>query len=148
MIPRCARGDRVMGDRRRSLVLPVTHHPLLHDSQLAGCFIQATAAIHGADDGVFDPYPELTREVDPWFIAEDHTLRQRKGVSFHQVRLLVEREPQSMPGTMDEGVTVTGRGKDAPRGTIDLLAGHPGTHCLERGLVSGEDRLVGTGELG
>src|SRR5215213_3250244 len=60
----------------------------------------------------------------------------------------MEREPQPVPGTMDEGVAVPGCGKDAPRGAVDLLAGHAGSHCLERGLIRGEDRLVRTGELG
>src|SRR5215217_3351317 len=104
---------------------PSPHHP-----QLTGCFIQAAATVRGADNGVFDPYPELAREVDPRFIAEDHPLRQRQGVPFHQVRLLMEREPQSVPGTMDEGVVVPSCGKDAPRGAINLLAGHAGTHGL------------------
>ena len=49
---------------------------------------------------------------------------------------------------MDEGVAVPGFGEDAPRGAVDLLAGHAGSHRLERGLVGGQHRLIGADELG
>ena len=54
----------------------------------------------------------------------------------------MRREPDPVPGAVDEAVAVAGLGDDGTRRSVDLLARHAGADGLESGLLRVPDELV------
>src|SRR5687767_12806793 len=66
---------------------------------------------------------EPAGEVDPRLDAEDHPFFQGLPAALHQVRRLVDLEPEAVAGPVEERLAVA-RGGDVPaRGAVDLLTG-------------------------
>jgi hypothetical protein len=87
--------------------------------------VQATAAIRSHRDDVFDSDSEPVRQVDAWLDREAQSRLEFTGLS-----------PDH------ELIAVTDVGNQLASDAVDLLTRNPGTHCIERGLLSFADHLV------
>jgi len=77
----------------------------------------------GDDDEVLDPTAEPPVEVDPRLHREHHPRLQFPVVAGHDVRLLVDVEPDPVAGAVEERVAVPGVLDDIAGGPIDRLGG-------------------------
>src|SRR4051812_34887819 len=128
-------------------VRPITHHLSPHYRQRPGRIVEASTAVGDADHGVFGADAEAAWEIDAGLVAEDHALRQRQRVPLDQIRLLMDRETESVANSVDKGVAVSGIGDHLSCRAVDLLTGHSRSYGLERRLIGGENRFVGANEI-
>src|SRR3954469_23801282 len=105
------------------------------DPHLVAGVVEAPAAVLGGHHDVLDAHAEAPGEVDPGLDREAHARLDRPGLALDHVRRLVRGLADAVPDAVDEVLAVAGVGDDLAGGAVDLLAGDPGAHGLEAGLL-------------
>src|SRR5438270_1111955 len=96
-----------------------------------------TAAVRGDDERVFDPDTALLGKVHTGLDRDDVTGGERSSGRERDPRVLMDLEPDAVPGSVREGIGPAGGADDLATGLVDFDAGYSGAHLLDAGALCG-----------
>src|SRR4029453_10125389 len=115
--------------------------PSSDDRELPAGLVQPLGPVGGGRGLGLDPDAEAPLQVDPWLVREGHARLERRFVPLHDVRGLVDLEPDPMAGPMDESIAVARVRDHRTSRPVDVLRRDAGADRPQPRLPGRQDEI-------